>query len=910
MTATLRLALFGGFRAVIEDTITSPPRSEPITDFASAKTQALLAYLAFTRRRHTRDALAALFWGETDDEAAKTSLRQSLANLKKLIGSHLLIERDAVEFDTHLPYTLDVQDFEAGIRGDLQAQREALSRYRGDLLKGLAIKNAPEFEEWLVVERERLRQLAGAELRHLAAAGEQAGDHNQAIADLRALVALEPLDEPAQRQLMLLLARNGQRAAALAQFEVCRRALDRELGVPPETETLRLSERIRHAQHAVRLPAETTPLIGREAELRRLATWLADPTCRIITLIGLGGVGKTRLALRAARENDARFLHGVCFAPLAAIETEDGLAAGLLVALDVPQSDVDAGGQLRRYLSDKELLLVLDTVEQIVEPCAALLAQLLKDAPAVKFLLTSRERLNMRAEWVMSVEGLVSAGKASPAEQLFQQAALRALGSELDAGDAVTRICQQVQGLPLAIELAAPLMRHMPAAEIEAVLARDIGLLTTTMRDVDPRHRSLRAVFDQIWTRLPDLERNAFIRLSVFRAGFTREAAEQVAQARASLLAALCDKLLIRLNVEGRYDMHQMLQQYAAERLANEPATRHQALDAHSRYYGRTLAKREAMLKGRHIQQAVRDLEVEFENLLGAWMWLCEREPAPDVDALLAAQEGLFVFLEIRSRFSAGEQLFALAARVLANATSEKARAARANALFRQGWFCFRLGRFDEGNELVARAMAILTQMNARRDMAYPLLIQGANAYGLGHLQEAMRLFQASHDIYEEVGDTWGMAGVMNNMSQVAGDMKDHARAESLAQSGLSLSAQHGHLDLQGHVLHNLAEITRQQGRESDARDYLTRALALARETEQPLLTILVLNSLGDLEMKQRQFEQAAMQFDEAAGIARSIGDRKQWAGALNRLGEAEHALGHEGNAQRHREEAITLMAS
>src|SRR6266545_3528908 len=327
--------------------------------------------------------------------------------------------------------------------------------------------------------------------------------------------------EASHRQLMRLLAFSGQRSAALAQYATCRRVLDEELGVAPEEETTALYARIQRgadvaspsaARPSDNLAAHTplTPLIGREGELAQLAERLEDRNCRLLTLIGPGGIGKTRLALQIASGLRGSFRDGVYFVPLAALN-----AAGMLV-------------------------------------------------PA-----TSREPLHLRVEWLMDLDGLpvpqdveASSVERSSAVQLFVQTARRMQADfalSPATSPSVVRICQLVAGTPLAIELAAAWVRSQSCVEIARALEQSLEQLATTMRDVPARHRSMRAVFEHSWRLLSDAEQGVLRRLAVFRGGMEADAAEQVAGATSSLLAALVDKSLLRRNGAGRYDLHELV---------------------------------------------------------------------------------------------------------------------------------------------------------------------------------------------------------------------------------------------------------------------------------------------------------------------------------------------------------------
>jgi predicted ATPase/transcriptional regulator with XRE-family HTH domain len=329
----------------------------------------------------------------------------------------------------------------------------------------------------------------------------------------------------------------------------------------------------RRTTRSTNLPAPPTPLIGRETELAQIAARLDQRDCRLLTLVGPGGVGKTRLALQAAIELSASFPDGVCFVPLAALNSAELLVPAIAGALGFTfHGRADPKAQLLTYLREKDLLLVLDNFEQLLAG-ADVLSDLIQVAPGVVLLATSREPLHLRVEWLLDIPGLLVPARAddsgveqSSAVRLFVQTANR-MQADFTLSPAtipsVVRICQFVAGMPLAIELAAAWVRSRSCSEIARELEQSLESLATTMHDVPARHRSMRAVFDHSWRLLSDAEQGVLRRLSVFRGGMQADAAARVAGATPLLLAALVDKSLLRHNGAGRYQLHELVQRYA-----------------------------------------------------------------------------------------------------------------------------------------------------------------------------------------------------------------------------------------------------------------------------------------------------------------------------------------------------------
>lgn len=657
MAGELRLECLGGMQITRNGT--------PLTGYVSVKAPALLCYLAVTGRPQFRLVLAGLLWGDLPEEDACANLRKVLSNLRDLAGDHLLITPHTVAFDRQSAYWLDVEAFLAAVgRSDrrqalpdpggasgapppptLSSASPALSDlltaaglYRGDFLDGFYVRHAPLFEEWVSGQREGLRRLAGRVLKQLAEHYASSGEFDWAIEYTARLLALDPWQEEAHRQMMALLARSGERSAALAQYETCRRLLKRELNIEPSAETTALYRRIRAigAPRPHNLPAAVTPFIGRAAELAQLAEGLADPRRRLLSILGPTGVGKTRLALQAAtaakeRSNDA-FLAGIFFVPLANVRTTAELIGAIAAATRIAlPSGADPREELLRRLHDRDLLLILDGFEHLIAE-ASFLMTLLQRAPQVKLLTTSQQRLNLAAEWPLELAGLPYSPLGQPggcettdAVRLFLQRAQQARPdfqpSALEL-QAIAHICALTEGLPLAIELAAAAVRSMSCLEIAQAVEAGAGALMAFARDTPLRHRSLHAAMEHTCRLLTPHERQALRRLAVFQGGFTREAAEQVAGADLAVLTSLADKSLLRRSAADRFDFHAMLRPYAVEMLRQLPAEYEEACARHVRYYlGDFMAQQEAELRSGRQEEATARGRAELGNLQAAWRY-------------------------------------------------------------------------------------------------------------------------------------------------------------------------------------------------------------------------------------------------------------------------------------------------
>ncbi len=568
------------------------------------KAIALLAYMTVTGGRLGRDTLAALFWPDCEGAVAHAYLRRTLWELRRALGEGRLdIDRRTVALPCTGGVWVDVVRFQglaadakaAEPAGRLRLLQEAADLYRGDFMAGFSLRDSPGFDEWQSLQAEDLRRQLGQVLAALAEEQRDQGDCDTAIETARRRLALDPLDEDPHRALMRLYAGSGRRAAAIRQYEACVAILQSELGAQPEAETTALYEAIRQGavgrpRQARRpvprvdpgLPTDSLPFVGREAELAEVGRLLAEPDCRLLTLVGPGGAGKTRLAIRAARACADSFADGVAYVPLDAQSSAKGLVAAVAEHFR-PGVQSDSPAEMQRQLvaslRRRAVLLVLDNAEHLVPAVAEWLAELLPAAPRVKLLVTSRERLRLPQAWTLEIGGLPYPGPGQagnpaefPAVQLFVRAARRVRADFAPAPEdwpVIGRICRLLEGLPLGIELAAPWVRVLSCPEVAAELEGDQGLLASSERGVPERHRSLGTVFEQSWQLLNPRERDLLARLSVFATSFTREAAAQVSGASLADLAALVDKSLLRREGAGRYALHALLRQHAAEKVNN-----------------------------------------------------------------------------------------------------------------------------------------------------------------------------------------------------------------------------------------------------------------------------------------------------------------------------------------------------
>jgi DNA-binding SARP family transcriptional activator len=510
---------------------------QPVT-FARRGSIALLAYLALAQRAYPRETLATLLAGDSSEDQARKYLSNVLVDLRQRLGDYVCATRQTVAFNRALPSRIDVED----VRRQLQAAQgvettrdveQFIRLYRGEFLAGLTLAGAPDFDVWLFAQREELRALYMQALRTEVDTSVRHGAWTSGITPARRLIAEEPWLEEAHRQLMLMLAHSGQRQAAIAQYHACRRVLREELGVEPMPETTALFKRMRAATSPPRhnLPTPSSILVGRHEEMRLLFGLLTDPGCQLITLAGMGGSGKTRLSIEVARAfasptstpAEQPFSDGIVFVPLPQSPLDDGdeRANHLVLARCAAALDLEADGSLEDlrqrvglYLSSREMLLVLDNFEHLRDG-AQEVHLLLRLAPNVKVLATSRAALHLEGERVLYVEGLgLPTGPAdvecAEASALFLLEARRVqVGFSLPESQRpyLVKMCRQLGGFPLALILAARWAPVLPCSEMVRELAESLDVLATTEADLPERHRSVERILESTLAQLSSEER-------------------------------------------------------------------------------------------------------------------------------------------------------------------------------------------------------------------------------------------------------------------------------------------------------------------------------------------------------------------------------------------------------------------
>lgn len=641
---------------------------------------------------------------------------------------------------------------------------------------------------------------------------------------------------------------------------------------PPSLPVLPIE--VESARPVHNLPFQLTPFIGREPELTQIANTLAAPQCRLLTLVGIGGVGKTRIAMQAVAQAADNFAQGVCFVSLASVATPDLLPSAIGSAFNLFfYGSEEPKLQIAHYLREKHLLLVLDNFEHLSEG-AGMLTEFLAHAPRLKLLVTSRERLNLHGEWVLPIEGLPFPDEKNRDEigsytavQLFMHSAQRVQPrfSLSEQAKSVVEICQAVEGMPLAIELATAWLRAMPCHQIAEQIKRNTSFLAAPLRNIPERHQSMRAVFDQSWAFLSERDRGVLLRLSVFRGGFDVEAAEQVAGASLLILSELVDQSLIRMSESGRYDLHELLRQYITDKLSESGQAT--AIGwSHFEFFTKLAEQAEQHLYSPHQIRWFDRLDIEHNNLRAALAWaLNEQDPVAGMRLAGALQW----FWHIRCYWNEGcdwlEKLLAISD--------------------------------DAPVPVRAKVMCCLA------DLMSLMYIKSSS------VTRATELFEQSLTLARSIGDVWLTAWSLSNIGFIlmhAGksDQAVHPFEEALLlfrelRDGWGIN----------HTLWRLAVATNWLGNYSKAMQLYEEVLRLARDANATYAIAWALYGIGSLMLstQQNDYQRMIAIGQECLSLFRAIGDKHGILNILDFLLVAARQLGDYELAERAYQEGLII---
>ena len=807
------------------------------------KQRGLLALLLVNRRRVvTAEQLIDGLWGEDPPASALQSLQVYVHGLRRALGAErietagrgyrVVVEEDELDLDRfERALERGRAALEAGRADDaLDDLREALSVWRGSALADL-----PE-ETRRAAEAERLDELRLTALELRIDAELASGRHDAVVAELETLTAEQPYHERFLQQRMLALYRSGRQAEALEVYRSAREVLAEDLGLDPSPALQKLERAILRQEPSLAapeaptrstrpLPVPPTPLVGRRLELAAVSALFRDEGARLVTLTGPGGTGKTRLGLAVADALEPELRDGALFVSLASVSSPELVVSTIAEALEVREGGRPLAESVTEHLGERRLLLVLDNFEQLLA-AAPFVGDLLAAAPRIWILATSRAPLRLAAEREYPVPPFDVPDADLPFEALVKTDALRLFAARAQAVDPdfaldgtsapeVARVCSRLDGLPLAIELAAARAKLLEPAEILERLEREPHLPGTGPRDAPARQQTLVATIQWSYDLLGPDERLAFARLGVFSGGCTLEAAEHVCDVTLESLATLVDNNLLRRR-DGRFTMLETVRRFAVDRLEDAGAT--QVCRRHAEWLTELA---EAMVEGTFAGEDATvwldRIQPEHDNIRAALTWSLENDP----ELALRLASSLRLFWEVRGHFSEGFRWIEEGLPRRADVAPE----VRMRALSASGTIGFRIAKVDVSQERWEEALEIARELADDLWIARLLSDLGTAAAVREEWEPATELLNESADLFRELEVPARLATVLGNLGHIAAQQGDYARAIEVTEEALSLESRHkpnaaiSTYNLGSHNLH--------AGNLQRAREWLERAVAL-----------------------------------------------------------------------------------
>ncbi len=901
----LRVHLLGEFRLFHGD--------QPVTTLNTARLQSLLAYLLLHRGTpQPRYHLAFQFWPDSSESQAHTNLRHLLHLLRRALpdaDDWLCVDGATLLWRADVPCELDVVAFEGAVAGG--RPQEAIDLYGGDLLPSC-------YDDWIVPERERLHQLLLHALEQVTAAAEEGQDYRAAIAHAQRLLRLDPLREETHRHLIRLHALAGDRIGVVRAYATCTTVLHRELDIEPTPETHEAYRRglaMAAARHSTAgrpaapprtgpntLPLALTRFIGREREKSEVERLVA--THRLLTLTGAGGVGKTRLALAVASELCDVLADGVWHVDLAPLSDPALVVQTVAAALGVGEGAPPLLAQLIAHLQHKHTALILDNCERLVEAVRGLAEALLGAAPRLHLLVTSRVVLGAGGEVTWRVPSLpvpdlsrwtVPAGATSGSQagddealaalcrnesvQIFSDRAAAVLPTfTVTAGNAraVGLVCQRLDGVPLALELAAARVKVLSVQQIASRLQDALHLLSSGSPGALPHQQTMRATMDWSHALLTAAEQALFRRLSVFVRGANFEAVEGIGCGEGiseadvlDLLSSVVDKSLVSVELAGeetRFRLHEVARQYAYARLV-EAGEEARVRNRHLAFFCRLAEALEPDLLGKMPAGAAARMMREHDNLRAALEWSIQEGGDAQLGLRLAA--ALPGYWELAGLASKERDWLG---RLLATAGEAAPPAVRARALRAAGKLAYYQCDFGEARSSFEQSLMLDRELDNKPAVADTLA-------RLGFMFSVQQDYAAAEGVYREslalsraLGDTSGVARLLSELGYTTFRKGDSTQARPLLEESLTLCRDPDDRYVEARARHFLGHLARFEGDLAWARSLYTRALTILYELRNSWGVFYSLEAFGYLATAGGQFERAARLFGAAEYLGEIIG--------------------------------------
>jgi predicted ATPase/DNA-binding SARP family transcriptional activator len=876
------------------------------------KAVALVAYLAVEGGPHTRDSMSALLWPDYEQSKAFTNLRHTLWEVQQAIGEGWIVaDRETVRLNADADISLDIHRFESllaqsfthdnpSLRIPLLA--DSIKLYRSHFLTGFSLKDAPGFNEWAFAKSEDLRHQLSAALVTLSNDHCALGQADQAVPYARRLIALDPLNEASHRQLMQVYIQAGQYSAALKQYQTCEQILRKELNLDPQPETHALYKKIRKGEAKAvpverqietvapqnNLPSQLSTFIGREQQQDKIAHLIAKN--RLVTLVGAGGIGKTRLALQVGQKVLNDYPNGVWFIALDSLSDPELVPQTVAAVFNIRESPSRPISEtLIDSLREKTALLIFDNCEHLLEACAQLITTLLQNCPNLKILATSRETLNLPGEAIYYLPPLSIPEQDVDMENLAEYEAIR-LFSECAAlaqssftltkenALAVVEICRKVDGIPLAIELAASRVDVLQVDEILRQLQDSFALLATDSRIILPRQQTLQASMDWSWGLLNESEQVLLQQLSVFAGGWTLESAQAVCNGDIlGLTSVLVKKSFIVVNQqagrETRYRFHEIVREYALKKLV-ESGNEENIRTRHLKYFLSLAEQAEFALRSADLVDWMERLHEERNNIRASLHWADKTD----------TEAGLYLLGKLRRYWESSnlsEGIYWLES-FLYKPEADSFPFAKAHALHLFGWLLTWLQQFPQALFVTEQSLALFRAAGDQQREADSLLSLGNIKQFLDEPDVALEFLHQSLELAQSLNDPWREA---NAYYFLGWDRRDFQRSLVYWKKALDLYRTVGDQIALANLLGMLGQFLVLDGDIELGEKHLDEALLLWQSNKRANVWQNTKTAKSLIALMRSDYEQAYSLLEEAWLIAKESGNKMSQLWVRVRLG-------------------------